>query len=534
MAKIFTTIMLGLSLLLATAQNSFAVDSKVGSIDYYSYLTGDPRPEIPTSTTQKFYNAQGQLSYELGAYGLTTYSYNEAGLLSESVDYYLDYDLNIWVFSTKTSFEYDELNQLVRQNSLSEDGTVTGYTLYENYINGKYQDSKNMSADGSTIYYWQQFEYIFNGDVLESTIQKYKPSAEEDAVILGKIDFTYANDLLETESFSPYVSDSYDNTADGSYTKTYTYDAEGNLIADKNSSISRWGNYDDENVYNYNDYSADYLPTNVSIELVTGEEVAPNTVEITWDAAVSGDVTGYMVIVDELVDQVITGTSFTTTSLINGEHMFAVLPIVNGMPSTATDLISYNVNDEGVVPAENLSVISIGESDESGYYPVELTWDAPATNSVITGYRVYYSTWSYTDFTETSGTLSIPYWSAETTDENGDVIGVDLQLYVVAIYSTGFAEASDMVTVNVVDGTVTAIEDEVASVSVSVYPNPATDYLRFSEAVSVTVYSMSGAVVASSSALTNELNISELNDGVYIVETTSVNGYKTITKVIVK
>ncbi|MCW3807128.1 T9SS type A sorting domain-containing protein [Plebeiibacterium marinum] len=535
MTRLFTFLLLGTMMLLVPEFKMYAADKKVGSVDYYNYAEGGEKPATPSSTTQKFYNSEGVLSFELTSSGLTTYAYNESGLLSEAVSYYSSYDLNQWVFSSKTSYEYDASNQIVRQNSLNEAGEITGYTSFENYINGKYQDRKSMSADGSTVYYWQQFEYTFNAGVLETTIQKYKPSAEDDAVILGKIEYVYTNDLLESEAFSPVVDGNYDNTAQGAYVITYDYDAEGNLTSDTNSSISRWGNYVAVNDYNYHDYSADYLPLNIAAQVISGEGIAPNTVQLTWDASTSGDVTGYMVIVDNLVEGIVTETTYTTSALTNGNHMFGVVAVVNGKTSTATDLVTLNVADAGVIPATNLSVVSISDPDESGAYPVELSWDAPVSDSEITSYRVYYSQYSYTEFTETSGIVNIPSWYAVGQDEFGDEIGLDVNLYVVTIYTTGIADPSNSVTVNAVDGTYTAIDDfEVNTSVVTMYPNPASSYVNFTEPVMVKIYTLSGSVAAVYNSYVESVNIEELTNGIYIVETTTITGGKTQTKLMVK
>jgi len=536
MKQFFTSFLVGIGIIAGAWNTSLAAEQKVGSVDSYSYAVGDAKPATPSSTSQKFYNASGQLSYEIDAYGgLSTYTYNEAGLLIETISYYMSSDLKVLVFSSKTAYEYDEFNQLIQSTSLNEAGGITGYTLYENYINGEYQDSKSMSADGSTIYYWQQFEHTFDGSTLVSTIKKYKPDEETDAVILGKSEFSYDNGLLIGDVYSAYLNGVYDNTADNSYVIDYTYDVDGNLLTMKNTSISRWGDYVSEYEYNYNDYSADYTPLNVVAQSLSGEGIAPNTVQLSWDASTSVDVTGYMIFVDELIDGVITGTSYTTSSLTNGEHTFGVIAVVNNKTSNASELVKLTVSDAGVIPAEDLVVVSIGAYDDVNYgYPVEVSWNAPVTNSVVTGYRVYYSAYSYADFTETSGTVIIPSWYAEGTDEYGDVIGLDVNLYVVAIYNTGIADPSNTVTVNAVDGTYTDIDEEINYASVSVFPNPATDYINFSDDVSVTIYSLAGKIVLASNNYVSHLDISSLYKGIYIVETKTVEGYKAITKVIVK
>ena len=86
-----------------------------------------------------------------------------------------------------------------------------------------------------------------------------------------------------------------------------------------------------EKEYVYQAYSADYAPTNLQVVAKTGDGAVVNTVELTWTASASAEVTGYQVICDTLISEVITGTSYTTTNAaFNGDHSYAVVAVVDG------------------------------------------------------------------------------------------------------------------------------------------------------------------------------------------------------------
>jgi len=499
----------------------------------YDYLTGEAKPETPSTTIHKFYDTNGLMVMDLTNTTKNMYTYNEAGQLTTKTSYYLNSDVLQWNFSTKISYEYDSEGNVVRENSLNASDEITGYTLYENFENGYYQDSKSMSADGSSIYYWQHFELTFDNNILTSKINSYKPTAEE-TVILSKTVYTYTDGLLQTEELLAYINDDFVSGESGTSVISYSYDTEGNLTGKSTSSLSRWGNYTSDLDYVYNDYSADYIPTNFTAVPATGD-VATNAVTLSWDAATSSDVTGYMVICDTLRTDIITETSYTTTTdVINGEHFFAVVAVVNGNTSNISTSATLEVYDEGVIPAENTTVTNIGEYDESLNVDVTVTWDAPTTNSEIVEYRVYYSEYSYEATTETTATLSLGSWITIGTDEYGDEIGLEVPIYVVAVYTTGIADPSNTVVCIPLEGTTTGINDAKLVSDVELYPNPTSDLLNFTTPVSVELYNLSGSLVKSTPAFISEIDLSGLAKGMYVFKLVDEQGFSKITKVILK
>ncbi len=535
MVRKITFIMAAFCLILAN--NAFADGvKKVGTINSYSYEDGNAKPDVPTGVTRQFYDADGNLVMDLSAYSKNTYSYNEAGLKDTVINYYWSSDVKQWVFSSKIAYEYDAEGNMTRMNSLNDANAVTSYTAYENYVNGYYMDRKSMSADGSTVYYWEHFNYTFDGDVLVSQINSYKPT-ETDSVILSKVEYTYTDGVLTSEESFVYEDGTYVAEAQNTYKTTYAYNTDGDLESEHEVSISRWGNYAADAEYIYGTYSADYAPTAFTAEVVTGD-VAPNTITLSWTAATSSDVSGYMVICDTLIDVVTTETTFTTTTPVqNGTHYYAVVAVIDGKPSTISSEVVLEVNDEDVLPAENFKVTAIGTADElDGSYPVSVAWTAPTTTSTIVAYRVYYSDWSYVETTAsaTDTTVNISSWSAVATNEDGDEYGLEVTLKVVAVYATGIADASNAVTCIPYDGIVLAVGDIAAVSNVTAYPNPATDVIRFSENVSVKVYNLAGQRVFTTAAMVNEIAVSNFNKGLYLVETTDAKGAVAVSKVMVK
>ncbi len=504
------------------------IESRAGKIDSYSYNEGDTKPADPFSTKRQYFDADGLKVMTMDDYNMYINSYDESGMLTETANYYVDYNTQLWVLSGYNTYEYDELGQLIRQNSLDQDGVLLSYTVFENYENGMYSEMKNMNTSDE-VTYWNHYDNTFENGLLTETV-KYLVESETVSSILDKTTYTYSDGVLTGEIMYYYYNGEYTEGA----SITYSYNADGTISSEVSSSTYGGTVYLSEFDYVYNDYSSDYTPTNLVVE--QGAET--NTAVLNWTESVSSDVTGYMVIVDNLIEDVITTNTYTTSTLLSGEHTFAVVAIVNNEVSNISDIASLSLNDEGAIAPSNFRVVSVGAVNEDGSYDVEVAWDAPSTSSELTGFVVYYySSWYYVnvDANTTSTTLNIYSWMAVGQDEYGDEIGLDVELYVSAEYTTGVSEASNSEFVNCVEGTYTDVDDfKFNTTDVYVYPNPATDNINFSDDVSVTIFSLAGRMVLASNNYVSHLDISSLNKGIYIVETKTVEGYKAITKVIVK
>ncbi len=532
MQKLFTSMVMAVVLLITANVSAQTVEQKVEYSESYYYSEGGTKPESPFSTTLRYYDENGNMAMSIvGGTAMNIYTYNADGTVATSISYSLGYASNLWAYSSKTSYEYDSEGNLTRSNSLDENDEVTGYTSYEGYQNGEYSDMKNVNAAGD-VTYWRHMEHTFeNGDgVLTETISYNVNLETEDQTISGKTEYLYSNGLL-----SNAINYSYDGSeyieAGGT---VYTYE-NGNLESEVITSIYSGSPSYTELYYYYNDYSASYKPTNFTVSDGTEQ----NTLTLSWTAATSGNVTGYRIFVDQLLTEVVEGTSYTTGPLANGEHVFAVLPIVNNSTSNVSDIKFYSVYDDGVVPATNLRATTIGQLDEDNMtYDIELAWDAPSTTSELTGYTLYYySDWNSItiDANVTSTSMTINSSLTEAYDwETGDSNPANVMFYIVANYTTGVADASNTVLVSFQEGEVATAVDDVDYVEVAVYPNPATDYINFSEEVSVKIYSLTGSIALMRTDFVNGVSIADLAAGIYIVETTTISGSKSQTKLMVK
>ena len=509
----------------------------VRTVKTYSYALGETRPESSDSETSYFYNSDNQLVMELTPSNMKVYHYNSAGLKDSLIAYYWNSDQKSWTLSSKNSYEYDAQDQLIRENSYGSTGEIASYFLYENYVNGLYQDRKTMSPDGMSIYYWSHLDYSFEGDDLATEIQSRIASTESanDTIILGKVDYSYTDAVKTSAVFSAYMDSEYYADTLGTWSESYVYDGSGQLTVKSVTSVSRYGKYVQDFDYLYETYNSAYAPSGVVAALKTGNDVLPNIVEISWNAASSSDVTGYQVMCDTIVSDIITGTSYTVpSSAMNGKHIYAVLPVVSGTLRNISEMVSLTVNDEGVLPAENLKITAVSaKNEEDGSYDVTLTWDAPETTSAILNYRVYYSSYDYIETSETEAVVNIPSYYAESTNGEGDTYGAEISLYVVTFYETGISANSDTVTCVPYDGTITAVGEVLQATSLKMYPNPATDYLNFSEPVSVNIFNMHGQLVKSINTFNSNIEVSTLQNGVYLVALKNLKGEIARKKVII-
>jgi hypothetical protein len=151
-------------------------------------------------------------------------------------------------------------------------------------------------------------------------------------------------------------------------------------------------------------------------------------------------------------------------------------------PSTVSDLAGECVNEEAV-----------------------LSWTAATDNSHVASYIVTQDGSAIDTVTSTG--LTVGELTVETTYTFG-VTAVDLY---------GNEGEEETVDVEIV---ATGIEDPVAD-AVSVYPNPTTGELNIAgvENISlVEVYSLSGSIVKTFVDITSSINVSDLNNGLYIMK----------------
>lgn len=493
----------------------------------YSYMEGESKPATPSSTHYNFFDAQGNLYMEI-AYSPIVNTYDENGLKIKSQTYSTDYASGEYLLSSYSEYAYDENNQLVKTTSYNAAGEVTGYTLYENYVNGKYQDMKTIGKDGVTINYWRTYKYgLENGQI------QYVLSANNTSGLNTPIDsvaYTYSGDLCTGTSMYYYDVNSGVYGPDAYSSETYAY-TNGKLTTILSSYSSRGIVYVTEENYKYSTLDAAYVPQNLSVK---EKADVKNVLEISWSAPQNA-ATGYRLIIDGVIQDEIAGTSFVSDTLVNGMHMVGVAAVAGGEIKNMTELTTITLNDEGVKPVTNFTVTEVKPSDGSNY-PVLVSWTAPETTSDITEYRVYYSEYSYASIAadQTSGEVLIPTWACEVNGEDG-VEGVDLTMWVITVYKTGISEKSNEMIVNPFNGTFEAsvAQIETYEAAVVAYPNPATDCICLSAPASVKIYNAAGVLVLDA-PMCQSVNVSSLAAGYYFLQGVDAEGNTFAQTVVIK
>ncbi|MDR1718980.1 MAG: T9SS type A sorting domain-containing protein [Dysgonamonadaceae bacterium] len=530
------TFILAIIAILSGSSTLVKGEKQIVTVNSYTYSAGATKPETPTSTLGKFYNQANKLDLELNSSSKSVYSYNAKGQVDTLIKYSWNANTNTWSISSKTGYEYDEAGQMTRANTYNiNTDTLMSYIHYLNYEKGQYKDAKTMNYNGTAVTYWAHYDYTFDGDLVTEAIRSYKPN-EETANYIDKTIYSYSNGKRTGAEVQAYVSGEWQSGISGTTTETYSYDAEGLLFKTVKSSISRYGTYIDETENIYGDLQSAYAPLNLTASVKTGAGVPVNTVELNWTASPSAAITGYKVICDSIVADVVSGTTFTTaTTVQNGKHEFAVIAIAGSDYKNISNRVSLDVLDEGVKPAENLKVTGISDKLESdGSYNVTVTWDAATTNSVKTSYKIYYAEYYSVTATESPATINMASYICEGTNTEGDLYGKDIAIYVVAIYETGIAEKSNIVTVNPFNKTLSALQNVKKAATIVAYPNPATDVILLSDqAVVSEVYSLTGKKVKSVKNV-SIINVSDLSSGIYLIKTINPDGQPTTQKIVVK
>lgn len=533
MKRIFTSVlMLCITAIMFAGVNTA---TKVSVVNTYSYLSTETKPATPNAVQTKLYNKDNQLEVEINSTNKYMYSYNTEGKVSMKKAYSWNSTNKIWNLSSKTTYEYDALGQVIRENSFSTTAdTITSYREYSGYTNGVYNSAKTMNYNGTKFTYWNTYNLSFDNGLLVSSV-RYNQTSETTKTTLDSTVYTYNNGKKVTAALYIYNGSKFIDNTTGTYTETFEYNTNGDMTADILTSVSRYGNYVTYYEYLYSDVNTDYAPTNLTVVAKTGANVAPNLVTLNWSASTSSAVTGYRVVCDTIVSETITGTTYSTSSQgQNGTHHYAVIAVVGSELKNISNTATIVLSDPGVLPASNVHVISMSDKKESdGSYDVTIAWDAPQTNSTLTKYRVYYSTYSYVEVTESPAVINIPSYVAEGTDWNtGDTYGLNVNLYVVAMYSTGMAEKSNTVVCNPFEKTVASLKDIYGNAT-SVYHNSTDKTLNFSENVTATVFNINGTEVKK---LTNGsiLSVSDVTTGVYVVKMINKNGAISISKCVIR
>ena len=508
------------------ANVSAAVGEATGYATKSSTMYLETATEIPplSLAETRLYDAEGRLNTVL-SYNRTVYTYGDGNKISEAKQYNSDGTL-----SSNTVYEYDAAGNLTKTISYNAEGEATGMTQYADYQNGYYGSRKNMNGDGSSVSDDRKWEYTFNADKTPATVVE-KVLSGENYNIISKTEYTYVSGVLTSAQAYLYNSTTGEYTANGAPSK-YTYE-NGNLVKKESSMISRGQVYISVEEYAYTTYDAKYIVKDLQIT-----ESAKNVITLTWKAPES-TVSGYYVLIDNAWSELLSETTYTTEVLLNGTHEFAVVGVADNMMKNISEYKSITLNDEGVKPATDFTVVSMAEKttvDGSEVYPVTVSWKAPVTESTIKSYYVYYSEYSYQEVAadQTTATLNLPAYVCETEGLDGPE-GVDVTLFVKVVYTTGTSEKSNEIIANPFNNEWTAsiAQTGVETAAVKAYPTPAVDCLYLSAPASVKIYNAAGVLVLDA-PVCSSVNVSSLASGYYFLQGVDAEGNAFSQKVVIK
>ena len=522
MRKIFTLFALaGASYITASAQQEL-----LSTVNSYVYEQGMSVPSTPDASNKYFYNENNELVSELNIKGSSnekyTYEYNEDGSLKSVSTFKKDKSYTPFSISEKKEYVYDSENRLEEVAIFTATGEVKNYLVYL-YENGGtyYSDVKTYNATKETCSTWEKHRYEFdeNNLVVKEKLSYYYESRDsevdgnyytfeyEEGILVKKSTFNKNN--VETEKI------------------VYSYE-DGKCV--KETITNRTANITDK-VLTYSTYSADFAPVNLSAEILESHPVS-NSVKFTWEAPANTEVDGYTVYVGS-DSKYVSETECVFESLPNGVNSAFVVAMVGNTEKNRSSEIDVEVEDKNMVPASNLRIesssISTGWSNQ---YTINFEWEKPETTSEIIGY--IFTDFNSSEVTVTTESYSKTYmaYQVEVTDENGVEVGIDFSVSVKVIYATGVSEPSEQLVFNPYIFA-TGIEGTVAEGSgITIYPNPATEVIFFSQPSAAYVYSMDGSLVISSASAVNSLDVTSLVKGSYVVKT--VTDSKVSTQIIIK
>ncbi|MDA9970434.1 T9SS type A sorting domain-containing protein [Flavobacteriaceae bacterium] len=237
----------------------------------------------------------------------------------------------------------------------------------------------------------------------------------------------------------------------------------------------------------------------------------------------------------------VTGVSAQATSLVIGgltpqtAYTFAV-SASDATGNTATNnpisIAATTIADTSTACAGTSSDVQQGTLNGTYDYAFETLTNGDVRMTfelatAVTGLVAY--AWRETPFQETPMTVT---GKAATIDLTGLTSGNDISYGVKFVWAAGGLAVTKYFTYTVGDDCSTAGLDGSSLSSVKMYPNPASGIVKFStalgDALSVSVFDLLGKLVIPVQTIQSELNISNLNPGVYFVR--MEQGASSITK----
>lgn len=164
----------------------------------------------------------------------------------------------------------------------------------------------------------------------------------------------------------------------------------------------------------------------------------------------------------------------------------------------------------------------------------------PKTDSDVAAFdiRMALNTWDCALDSVADGTLPAINCPAKVADVL-DVLSIEGEgdtTVVIAVKVGGGQPYSVLIDdISVMKGTTGISATAANNINFNVYPNPVTDEINFSsesEIQSVIIYSITGVELRNELVSNNGLNISELPQGLYLIEATDVDGKKGVQKIL--
>ncbi|MBY0276502.1 FG-GAP-like repeat-containing protein [Candidatus Binatia bacterium] len=193
-----------------------------GATIAYGYDGAGNRTSITTShgTTTFTYDALDRLESVVDAAGTTTYGYDDVGNLTSTA----------YPNGVTTSYEYDDLNRLVRMTNTGPAGLISSYTYTLGPAGNRKQVVESGPAtSGRMVFYTYDAVYRLVEEAID------EPGTAADSIIAYSYDAVGNRTAIDRDGIvTIYVYDADDrllSETTGAATTAYVYDDDGNLIS---------------------------------------------------------------------------------------------------------------------------------------------------------------------------------------------------------------------------------------------------------------------------------------------------------------
>ncbi len=248
---------------------------------------------------------------------------------------------------------------------------------------------------------------------------------------------------------------------------------------------------------------------------VTAEATSATTIDLNWDKLVEGDTVRVARSTDPMVgfefiyaDKISTtspsqmGDGYPTANPLMPNTTYYYYVIVDNGLYSYSDLITVTTESQGANPSSLFAKENLDDD-------VVLTWTDNSDDE--TGFNIYRKLGS--GQYELIGSVG-----ADVTTYTDPSTSLELNKQYTYKVNALFAD-SDELSSNEAKITPVGFADDVVALKASIYPNPATSTLNFSEELEgVVIYNSNGTVMFSAAKAKN-VNVAEFNKGIYFLQT---------------